>query len=303
MNALLRVQSDDCENTTQLTPEAIAVYRVVTGFMVLGLLWKLPGFAFFYQVYESIPLVDEFFPSLLRADWFLAVAYGTVVVLGCGVFVTRSRRYLAWQSILSCVALFCLSIHQGSYNDVTFMTAWWSSAWLAWYANRARYADTEPLIYTEAFLANIIIAMILLGGGVGKWTAEYWSGNVLYEIYFVERDFWIFNLLRDNFSVESQQAIAKWYSRMVVILETGCFAALWCLPRRYGSLVAITVFVSIALFSNFYLFSVLLSPIGLATVGLFSTVKSRKIPDVKATVPEMVTPFTPQTVSGLPFLQ
>ncbi len=303
MNPLRHLQSDQCENRSQLTSEAISVYRIVAGCMVLGLIWKLPGFVFFYRVYEAIPIVDTFFPALLRADWFLALTYGMVVVLGCGVFVTRSRRYLVWQSILSCLALFCLCIHQGSYNDVTFMTAWWSSAWLAWYANRARHADTEALLHAGTFLANIIIAMILLGGGVGKWTAEYWSGNVLYEIYFVERDFWVFNLLRDNFSVDSQQAIAKWYSRMIVVLETGCFAALWCLPRRYGSLLAITVFTSIALFSNFYLFSVLLSPIGLATVGLFSAVAVGKSPICHEAVQENSILFTPQIASGSPFPQ
>ena len=57
----------------------------------------------------------------------------------------------------------------------------------------------ELLIRRAAFLSRLIISLILLGGAAGKWTPEYWSGEVLFDIYFVDRDFWFFNYLRDNY--------------------------------------------------------------------------------------------------------
>lgn len=250
--------------------DAITVYRTVTGFMLLSLLWKLGLFVIIYRVYATIPLRDSFFPAPFQSNALLAACYLTTVGLGLGVYATRCWRFLQIQSALSCVALFVLCIHQGSYNDVTFVTAWWTALWCAWFARRAAVDDYAPLMTKGSFLAQIMLAMILLGGGVGKWTAEYWSGDVLFEIYFRDRDFWIFNLLRSWASEDILRWTATWYSRGVVIVETGCFVALWCLPRRMASVLAIVVFASVALFSNFYLFSVLLSTIGLATVGLFS---------------------------------
>lgn len=249
--------------------DAISVYRTVTGLMLLALIWKFGVFAVFYRVYAAIPLHDPFFPAPFQSNAVLAVCYLTTASLGVGVYVTRCWRFLQIQSAVSCVALFVLCIHQGSYNDATFVTAWWASLWCVWFARRAAIDDYATLMTKGSFLAQIIMAMILLGGGIGKWTSEYWSGEVLFEIYFRDRDFWVFNILRSWASEDVLRWAATWYSRGVVIVETSCFVALWCLPRRMASILAIVIFTSIALFSNFYLFSVLLSTIGLATVGLF----------------------------------
>ena len=72
--------------------------------------------------------------------------------------------------------------------------------------------------------------MILLGGAVGKWTAEYWSGEVFYDIYFRDRDFWVFNLIRENFEAETTREIATWYSRNIIVIETVAGLGLWLLP-------------------------------------------------------------------------
>jgi hypothetical protein len=254
----------------QLTPHAAGIYRVVTGFMLMALLWKLPGFLFFYQVYAQTPIVDDFFPSLLRSNATLGIAYITPILLGGFVFNSRSRRVLLVHALLTLLSMSVLCIHQGSYNDVSFMTAWWTALWLCWYAVAAKNTEERVLHERGARLALAILAMILLGGGVGKWTSEYWSGKVLYDIYFVDRDFWVFNILRSWFAADTLEVISMGYSRLVIVLETGCFVALWWLPRRWASALAIVVFVSIACFSNWYLFSVLFSPIGLAVVGLLN---------------------------------
>ena len=59
-----------------------------------------------------------------------------------------------------------------------------------------RIEDQADLLRRARVLSRLIISVILLGGAPGKWTAEYWSGEVFYDIYFRDRDFWVFNLLR-----------------------------------------------------------------------------------------------------------
>lgn len=257
------------ENSAQLSPSTIQVYRTVVGFMLLALIWKWPGFLTFFQIYKLIELNDNFFPAWLQHPWMLALTYLTTVGCCIGCFFTRRQRTLQVQSILATLSLCVLCVHQGSYNDVTFYTAAWTSLWTAWFVHRCRIDSSELVIEKGSFLANIILAMILLGGAVGKWTPEYWSGQVLYEIYFVDRDFWIFNLLRSIFDQDALAGIAKWYSRLVISTETLCCIALVGLPRHISASMAFIVFISIAMFSNFYLFSVVFSTIGLATVSIY----------------------------------
>lgn len=255
-------------STSSVSTHAASLFRIVTGFLLMALLWKLPGFLFFYQVYFETPIIDEFFPSIFRSNTTLGCAYILPILFGGAVFRSKKLSVLRSYAFLTLISLSVLCIHQGSYNDVSFMTAWWTSLWLCWLAIAAEKSDDRLLHQRGSRLALAILAMILLGGGVGKWSEEYWSGSVLYEIYFVDRDFWVFNLLRSWFDSDGLLTVAKWYSRMVIVLETACFVALWWLPRRWAAALAIIVFTSIACFSNWYLFSVLLSPIGLATIAL-----------------------------------
>jgi hypothetical protein len=133
--------------------------------------------------------------------------------------------------------------------------------------HRLEKDDPDVLMRKAAFLSRLIISVILLGGGVGKWTSEYWSGDVLYDIYFRDRDFWLFNLLRANFEPDTLREISKWYSRQVVVTETVAGLMLWTLPPRWAAAVGVFLLTSIAVFSNMLLFSVLSCLIGLAAVG------------------------------------
>lgn len=230
---------------------------------------KLAAFLDMVRVYVDTPLEHDFFPALFRSTSVLCVTY-VMACVGLLIAATtkadRARIAAGWV-VLTSISILC--IHQGSHNDMTFATAWWSSLWSVWLAHRIPKDAPELLITRAAFLSRCIASMILLGGAVGKWTHDYWSGQVLYEIYFVERDFWLFNLLRRSLDAESLRDVAMWYSRKIIVVETVCGLFLWLLPPRFAAGLAILVFTSIALFSNFYLFSVLLSLIGLAASGFF----------------------------------
>lgn len=244
-------------------------YRVVQFCLLLSLLWKWEFFRGSMEIYDGISVQDDFFPELLRSNTVLVGSFACVIASTIlAILVSRSFvRHL--MCAFSLIGLTVLCLHQGSYNDATFMTAWWTSLWSWWFVNRMHRDAPDVLLTKAAFLSRCIISMILLGGAAGKWTSEYWSGEVLHDIYFVDRNFWTFNWLRERYDAESLREIATIYSRCVVVIETAFGLTLWAMPARIAAVAAIVLLTSIAVFSNFLLFSVLLSLIGLAAVGLF----------------------------------
>ena len=247
----------------------LVVQRVVQIGLFLSLTWKWSFFVGADKVYESIPVFDAFFPDFFRSLWTLRIAYLGALAAICGNFFFGSYGVRRICSVVTLLGVTVLCLHQASYNDATFTTAWWTSLWTYWFVGYVRREGRDADLLRPAFLGRIMISMILLGGAVGKWTSEYWSGEVLYQIYFAERDFWVFNTLRANFEADKLREIATWYSRNVIIVETVCGLGLWLLPPRWAAVIAIALLTSIVVFSNWLLFSVLLSLIGLASAGLF----------------------------------
>ena len=247
----------------------VLVHCVVQVGVFLALMWKWEFFVFADGVYHDITLSAPFFPAWLQSAtvirWSFLLTLAAIVIntISWNPWLSRVCSYLT----LVCLSILCL--HQGSYNDATFTTAWWTSIWAVWYVHRMDSPDRATTLRRGAFLSRIMISMILLGGAVGKWTPEYWSGEVFYDIYFRERNYWVFNFLRDSFEPETLRTIATWYSRKVICIETICGFGLWMLPARWAAIVGVVLLSSIAIFSNIYLFSVMFSVIGLAAVGLF----------------------------------
>lgn len=188
------------------------------------------------------------------------------VVLGLIALMVHEKPLLILQASITLVCMFGMCIHQGSYNDVTFLTCFWVSLWCVWYTLKLG-SPTRELIGQSQTFAILILSLIFLGGAVGKWTPGYWSGQVLYEIYFVDRDFWFFNLLRANLQPEALREFATYYSRLVIMAEAAC-ALLWLLPVKLAGGIALTMLAGIALLSNTHLFSVTLCLCGLAIVCL-----------------------------------
>ena len=247
---------------------AAVAHRMVQAGILVTLIWKWKFFVFANGVYETIPLDDPFFPAWLRSAFVLRVAFLVTVATAALNTRTTDRIVRRWCSLITMIGVTVLCVHQGSYNDMTFVTAWWTALWSLWFVHRMEKDDVSDLLDKGAFLSRLIISVILLGGGIGKWTAEYWSGEVFFNIYFIDRDFWLFNLLRANFDMEMLRQISMWYSRQVVVIETVAGLGLWLLPPRWAAGLAMVILTSIALLSNFLLFSVLSCLIALAAVGL-----------------------------------
>jgi hypothetical protein len=248
----------------------LLAFRIVQLATLTAVTWKLAFFAEIARDYFAMPLRQRFFPPFFESPLTITASYLLVIVALASLVVMQNdvaRRLITWMTL---AGLSILCLHQGSYNDATFTAAWWTTLWSAWFAPRIG-CDDPRLMDRAARLSRAILSLILLGGAAGKWTSEYWSGQVLYEIYFVERDFWLFNLLRSHYEGDQLRQLATWYSRQVIVVETLCGLLLWALPRRLAAIVAMLVFTAIALLSNFYLFSVVLSLVGLASVGLLGS--------------------------------
>ena len=261
------------QSHTDVAPElqfdsVVIAHRFVQAGLLLGLIWKWSFFSWAAGIYAKIPLEDPFFPAWLESVWTVSIAYLAVVAAIVLNLFTASRVLQKACCIITFVGASVLCLHQGTYNDMTFVTSWWASLWALWYVHRMDSPNREQLLRRASFLGRIIISMILLGGAAGKWTAEYWSGDVLFDVYFIDRDFWLFNWLRSSMDPETLRWTATWYSRMVIVTETVAGLGLWLLPARLAGIAAILLLASIALMSNFLLFSVLFSLIGLAAVGL-----------------------------------
>ena len=247
----------------------VAAHRIVLAGLFLALVGKWSFFIAADRIDHLLPLRDDFFPAVLQSLATLRISFlgGLAAIVVSFFAAERWVRVACGWGILAAMSVLCL--HQGSDNDMTFATAWWTALWSLWLVHRIDDADTDSTLRRAAWLSRVIVSMILLGGAIGKWTPEYWSGQVFHEIYFADRDFWVFNLVRQWFVPETIRELATWYSRMVSLTESACGVGLWMLPPRWAAAIAIVVFASIALLSSFLLFSVVGCLIALASVGFF----------------------------------
>ena len=256
------VLSDEVQNL-----DALSVFRVVTFGLLASLLWRVNYFYLASQAYFSMPIEDTFFPYLLRIAPVSFAAYLTAVTCLILNFVTRQRTRLRVQTVITWLSISVLCLHQHSFNDMIFHATWWTSVWSVWMVWQITKPTCDSLLERAAFLSHVILSIIFLGAGIGKVTGGYWSGEVLYQIFFADRDYWFFNLLREWLDEPSLREFARWYSRLVVVSEVGC-CTLWLLPQRLASWLVMPVLFGIALFSSSYLFSVVACLLCLALVGL-----------------------------------
>ena len=254
--------------------ETRTLLKLVHVGILVSLLWKVQFFLYSLGVNKEYPVVDPFFPEFFSAQPVLIAAYVAAVA---GSFLVIGLREKLPLLILGCISIGGLSIlclHQNSYNDVTFLTCAWSSLWCLWLTSRLGEAF-ETLYPRAAWLSHMVLSLIFFGAAVGKLTPGYWSGEVIYEIYFRERDFWTYNLLRDSLSAEALRNAATWHSRMVVISEF-VVAFVWLMTRKVASFVTIVVLCGIALTNNLSLFSVVTCLIALSLVGLHESKQEKK---------------------------
>ncbi len=255
--------------------DALALLKVVLVGILVSLALKIFAFILFDRLNEALPIVDSFFPIFFRSQRVARVAY-LVACCGClfAIF-TSEQRHLIAATVLLLGSLMVLSVHQSGFNDVTFMSCAWTAGWCVWISTRL-HEPFETLFPRAVWLSHLILSLIFLGGAVGKVTQGYWSGQVLFDIYFEKRDFWFYNIFRWALPAEQLRQAATVHSRMVIAFEFFC-CFLWLMPARMGSWIAVVMLCGIALTNNFLLFSVVTCLTGLALVGLHQSKSAREV--------------------------
>jgi hypothetical protein len=252
-----------------------AARRLALRLLVYGLLLSwLAKWDFFLEaavVYRERPLLDAFFPRALQNLWVLGFALCLPLALGFAALLRNTPRALALSIAAFALGSLVLLLHQGSYNDATFLTSFWVSLWGLWLAAASLHERSgHETAARAAFLAQLVIALMFFGGAVGKLTPGYLNGSVMYGIYFAERDHFTFAWLRALLSPGQLHVAAQVYSLGVIALEM-LLACLPLLPARGSFKLALAALAGLVVLNNLRLLSVVGPLIALCVVALVLT--------------------------------
>jgi hypothetical protein len=246
--------------------------RLALRLLVYGLLlsWliKWDFFLDAFVIYRHRPLHDEFFPGVLQSFWLFCTALCVPLAVAFFALIRGTPRALAASVIAFALGSAVLMLHQGSYNDATFVTSLWAALWGLWldHAGQASRSSQE-LPARAAFLAQLVIGLQFFGGAVGKLTPGYFDGTVLYGIYFAERNHFTFNALRALLTPEQLHGAARLYSLAVIAIEW-LLACTPLLPARTALKLALAALAGLVVLNNLRLLSVVGPLIALCVVAL-----------------------------------
>lgn len=246
--------------------ERAAVLRILLHGLNIGWLAKSFYIIQAWAIYRQRPLHVPFFPPVLERVDVAALAWALPPLLGIVALLGPFRRLLVLALWGYFVASGILLIHQMSYNDATFVASFWASFLGVWFASASRTPTELP--ERLSFLTQALIGLLFLGGVAGKLTPGYLDGSVLYDIYFVDRSYLTFNLLRSWLSPAALPTVARYYSWLVLGIET-LLASLPLWPPRIGLPSAGIALICLVLFNNLLLVSVMAPLLALILASLW----------------------------------
>ena len=204
------------------------------------------------------PLAHQLFPAIMQRGETAAVIVGAGLLVAPVLLSARRRMWQAASTAMTLLPLMALG-HQSLYNDATYVTCFWTGLWCMWLA----WSDEEPKLAKQAkTLALTTVSLMFLGGFVGKLTSGYWSGEVFHGYYIQKRDYFVWEWVRSSFGAATQLAVARWFSRAVVIGE-GLMALVFVVPFRYAAPFAMVAMVGVVAASHPYLLSVFAPLLGM----------------------------------------
>ncbi len=237
-------------------------YRLCAAFILVGMYVKVGDLR---QLFSDAAAAPIFSHSLLPSPLLSAGVVKVVWILPA-LAIPLLALPQRWARIAFAVVLLAVSIalawNFNTYNDATWVTSAWSSAFLLWLGlkpERSLGPDTgrmEVLIVAQA-----VLALIFLGGFVGKLTGGYFDGTVLKELYLERKDWLFWPLLRTTLSADAQLTFMRGFSWLTLALE-GAMALCLFFPPRVFFVTALLACLGIPLVSHWMLASVLAPPLG-----------------------------------------
>jgi hypothetical protein len=244
-----------------MTRANIRVFRLVAGAWLAGWFWKAWFFAgYYFDEIWAHPFRYAGLPRVLVHPALATIAWAAPVLALVAIIYPRAWSVRA-AALLMTTAAFVACLHFETFSDATFVTSFWVGLWLVWFTANAQRSDDSFYLHARV-LAQCIVALIFLGGFVGKLTAAYWNGDAFYQLYFVQKSSWPYPWLRDTLSPEALRELATWFSRLVIAGELA-LALSPLYPYRVTAIGGTLVMTGIVVISTWNLFSVMACLIGL----------------------------------------
>ena len=248
-------------NDQKIMPSHVRVAKTVIAFWLLG--WFIKAYFFIPYMFKEVivyPFVIDFFPAFFRDPLVLQFFYFFPAFAFLVIF-RPNHFYFYLAALIMVVSSVILLLHQDVHNDATFLTSFWVAAWLVWFVTQMRRTDVAFLVHARS-LALCVIAVIFMGGFVGKLTPEYWNGIVLGDIFMQQNFGWVGEWVRSHYSEGAIRSSFCWISKLVILGEGFlAFAPVW--PYRVVYVLGIAFMLGISLFTTWLIFSVLFCLIGL----------------------------------------
>ncbi len=243
------------------------VARIVLAGWLTG--WYVKGS--FYYAYLLFPATYALFPKFFLNPEVSAISYFLPLVSLAALCFPR-RSIFCFTSILLVICSAILLLHINTYNDATFVTAFWVSLWLLWFSTQMDRTDESVRIHGRK-LAQGIVGVIFLGGLVGKLTSGYWNGEVIYNIFFVTQESPISAML--STCPENLRPLAAIIISRLIIVGEAVMALALILPYRIVVWLAAVMFGVMTLFSTWRILSVHGSVIGMLLGCLYWEARGR----------------------------
>lgn len=219
--------------------------------------WYIKGKFFhpylLFHIY-AYPMTHAQFPPFFQNPAVAIAAYYLPILCFAGILLKRQAVYKLISLILfSCTVI--LGLHMDTYNDMTFISSFWVALWLVWYAFHLH--DHDHIRRHAPLLVKCMVAMIFLGGTVGKLTPEYWSGEAFYNLIIHFQPQYVGRLIHDHFSIDHQKLFASVFAKLVILMEGLLIFSPFFHYYLFCALSVVTV-ITIVLFRSWTILSVLL---------------------------------------------
>ena len=246
---------------SELPAANVRVVRIVAGAWLVGWFWKAWFFAgYYFDEIWAHPLHYAGLPRVLVHPAVAAVAWAAPA-LAIGALVVPRVWTLRAAAALMAIAAFVACLHVEMFSDATFLTSFWVALWLVWFTANIRRTDAALRLHART-LAQCTLALVFLGGVVGKLTPEYTGGEAFYHLYLLQKTSWPYQWLRAALSPEALRTLATWFSRAVIAGELAlALAPLW--PYRVAAIGGSIVMIGMVAISTWNLLSVMACLIGL----------------------------------------
>ena len=244
---------------------SIMAARIVVAMWLVGWTSKCVFFMeYFFKTLVSHPIVNDFFPGFFRSALVAQVAY-LLPLFVLPVFISRRQSWFLLAAIVMTVSSVLLLLHQDTANDATFETSFWVGAWLVWFSFSMRRRDMDFFVHARS-LALCVIAIQFIGGFVGKFTSEYWSGQVFADMFMEQKQGLVASWVRAHLDEATIRIYFQWISQCLIVGE-GALVFAPFLPYRLVCYTAIPFMLSFALFKTWMIYSVLSCLMGLLIAG------------------------------------